>query len=96
MNHSAKLIDCEQYGINCYSCFYGFICGICAGNYDVTDIFVDSVLKICGSDDKDKLNNLIKRLNTLSTKCNINIVLSDCINENDLCEEVKSIINIIK
>lgn len=28
---------------------YGFLAGICAGNYDVTDILVDSTLKITGT-----------------------------------------------
>ena len=42
VTHKARLIDTEQYLISGYDMLFGFISGICAGNYDVTDILVDS------------------------------------------------------
>ena len=50
VSHKARLIDIEQYNVSGFDAFYGFLSGICAGNYDVTDIFVDSTLKITGRD----------------------------------------------
>ncbi len=47
VTHKARLIDTEQYLISGYDMLFGFISGICAGNYDVTDILVDSTFKIC-------------------------------------------------
>lgn len=47
VTHKARLIDTEQYLIEGYDMLFGFISGICAGNYDVTDILVDSTFKIC-------------------------------------------------
>ena len=47
VTHKARLIDTDQYAISGYDMLYGFIGGICAGNYDVTDILVDSTFKIC-------------------------------------------------
>ena len=38
VTHKARLIDTEQYLISGYDMLFGFISGICAGNYDVTDI----------------------------------------------------------
>ena len=46
VTHKARLIDTDQYSISGYDMLYGFISGICAGNYDVTDILVDSTFKI--------------------------------------------------
>ena len=46
VTHKARLIDTEQYNISGYDMLYGFLSGICAGNYDVTDILVDSTFKI--------------------------------------------------
>ncbi|MEE0265450.1 MAG: hypothetical protein UD936_07470, partial [Acutalibacteraceae bacterium] len=43
----ARLIDTDEYQIAGYDVLFGFISGICAGNYDITDIFVDSTFKIC-------------------------------------------------
>ena len=50
MSHKARLIDTEHYEITGYDAFFGFLSGLCAGNYDVTDVLVDSTLKIGGQD----------------------------------------------
>lgn len=50
ISHSAKLIDIDEYKINGYGELLGFLSGLCAGNYDITDIFVDGLFKICGRD----------------------------------------------
>ena len=46
ISHKARLAVADEYGIRGFDSFYGFIAGMCAGNYDITDIFVDSTLKI--------------------------------------------------
>ncbi len=74
ISHQARLVDSDSYGIQGLEAFDGFISGICAGNYDVTDIFVDSTLKIIGQDMK-ALEELIERMNKLSKEANVNIVL---------------------
>mgnify|MGYP002795768301 FL=1 len=55
VDHAARLVDIEAYGIKGAEALFGFISGICAGNYDGTDILVDSTLKIIGPD----LNQLV-------------------------------------
>ena len=71
LSHKARLVAAEDYAINCFGCLYGFIAGMCAGNYDITDIFVDSTLKI-GGDDLEKLANCVEKL----SKLEVNITLS--------------------
>ena len=71
LSHKARLVAAEDYAINCFGCFYGFIAGMCAGNYDITDIFVDSTLKI-GGNDMDKLAEFVEKL----AKLEVNITLS--------------------
>ncbi len=71
LSHKARLVAAEDYAINCFGCFYGFIAGMCAGNYDITDIFVDSTLKI-GGDDLEKLADFVEKL----AKLDANITLS--------------------
>jgi len=46
----ARLIAADDYGIKGYDAFYGFISGICAQDHDITDLFVDAILRICGRD----------------------------------------------
>ena len=70
----ARLAVAEEYGINGYDTFYGFIAGMCASNYDITDIFVDSTLKIGG--DKEGLLAFVEKLSELCKKSEIRIVMS--------------------
>ena len=44
ISHKARLVDSDAYSIEGLDALVGFISGICAANYDVTDIFVDSTL----------------------------------------------------
>ena len=50
VTYKARLIDTDMYAISTGEELYGFIAGILSSNNDITDIFVDSALKICGND----------------------------------------------
>ncbi len=67
VTHKARLVDTEQYNIMGYDTFFGFLSGICAGNYDVTDILVDSTMKIGGQSFND-LADFITKVNVLAAK----------------------------
>ena len=47
IDHKVRLISTDEFGLIDYDMFYGFLCGLIAGNYDITAIFIDSVTKIC-------------------------------------------------
>jgi len=52
--HVVRLIDASQYGFDGYDFLKGFISGLHSANYDITHIFIDSVLRIIGRNvDKD-------------------------------------------
>ena len=44
--HKVRLIDASQYDFNDYDFLKGFISGLYSANYDITHIFIDSVLRI--------------------------------------------------
>ncbi len=67
VTHKARLIDTEQYAITGYAAFFGFLSGLCAGNYDVTDVLVDSTLKI-GGQDFTQFADFIEKINVLAAK----------------------------
>ncbi|MBR6735535.1 MAG: hypothetical protein IKL92_01540 [Oscillospiraceae bacterium] len=50
LSHQVRLVDVEQYGVKNFDAYYGFLCGLMAGNYDITDIFCDATLRVCGND----------------------------------------------
>ena len=82
ITHKARLIDADAYGIAGLDAMVGFVSGICAGNYDVTDILVDSTLKIIG--DGADLEALVAKFEALSNSAETNIVLSVSAAEEDL------------
>lgn len=50
IKYHARLVDTQEYGVDDADKLYGFVCGMLAGNYDITELFIDSALKICGDD----------------------------------------------
>ena len=50
IKYQARLINTEEYYIEDARALSGFIAGILASNHDVTELFVDSALKICKND----------------------------------------------
>ena len=88
ISHSARLIDIDSYDVKGGKGLYGFLAGICAGNYDVTDIFVDSTLKITGSG-AEVMAPLVEELKKLSQESGANIVLSVSAADEEIPESVK-------
>lgn len=92
ITHKARLIDSDAYGIKGLDALEGFLCGICAGNYDVTDILLDSTLKIIGQD-MAALTDLITKAKKLSEEANVTFTLSISADENEIPAEVLALVN---
>ena len=60
VKYQARLINSDEYFIDDAHSLGGFIAGILASNHDVTELFVDSALKIC--------NNNVDEFEVLVTK----------------------------
>lgn len=87
ITYKARLIDTDEYVIADAEALYGFIAGILASNNDITDIFVDSSLKICG-DDVAAFEAMIPKLAAICS--NINLVMSASIAVEDCPESIKA------
>ena len=86
ITYKARLIDTNEYSINDAEALYGFIAGILASNSDITDIFVDSSLKICGND-LAAFENMLPKLEKVAE--NVNVVMSASIAVEEAPEGVK-------
>ena len=64
VTHKARLIDSDAFGISGYGEYYGLICGIKAGNHDITNVFGDATLRI-GTRDYDELVEFFKRISKI-------------------------------
>ena len=83
VRHKVRLIDTEAYRISGFEMFYGFISGMCAADYDVTDILVDATFKI-GGRDMGGLVDFLKRLCVLSDESKVNLVFTISCDEHEL------------
>lgn len=81
--HAVRLVDSDAYDIKGEDALCGFLSGICAGNYDVTDIFVDSTLKITGTG-AEALEVIIPELEKLSAAAETNFCLSISASDADI------------
>lgn len=86
ISHKVRLVVTEDYSISGYDMFYGFFAGVLAGNYDITDVFVDGIIKI-GGKNYDELGKLLDALNAITGE-NINLVVTVSENNEALPESV--------
>jgi len=84
-----RLVDVDNYGISGYDMFYGFFCGLLASNYDLTDIYVDGILKIGGG--VDGLGELLEKIDKL-TENSVKVVITVSTEADNLPESVKKYI----
>ncbi len=87
LTHKARLVDSDEYGIDNYEALYGFISGMCAGDYDMTDIFVDATLRI-GGRDYDKFADFIEKLSKLCAIASVQVTFTVSCDEADLPAKV--------
>ncbi|MDD2955666.1 MAG: hypothetical protein PHD67_05050 [Oscillospiraceae bacterium] len=91
IDYSVRLIDIANYDINGFDMFYGFITGVLAGNYDITEIFVDATLRI-GGRNMDELANMIEKLDKVSDGNKVSLVFTVSCDASDLPESIKKYI----
>lgn len=89
---AVRLIDAKDYEIKDATALYGFVCGILSGNYDVTEVFVDSALKICG-DNLDEFEDFIYKLEGITEKIGVDCVITASLPIESLPEGLKKYLN---
>lgn len=75
ITHKARLIDTDSFAVADGQALYGFVAGISAGNHDITDIFIDSALKICG-DDMAAFELFVKEIDKLAAAAGFTCVMT--------------------
>ena len=88
---SVRLMETSKDEIEGYEEFYGFLTGVLAGNFDITDMFIDSTLRI-GGRDYDKLGKFLQKLNKSVGDRNENIVFTISADKEELPESVTAFI----
>ncbi len=70
-----RMAEAKEFNIFSWDEFLGFICGIISGNFDITHIFIDGILKIVNNT-MDGFEDFLKALEAISEKFNIDFEIS--------------------
>jgi len=85
IRYQCRLIDAEQYAISDAQSLYGFIAGILASNHDVTDLFIDSALKICKNNTAE-FDQFLQEVDALLKNYTVNCVITSSIGVEEATE----------
>jgi hypothetical protein len=91
VKYTVRLINTNDYLIFDAEALYGFVAGILASNHDVTDLFIDSALKIANND-MAGFEAFVKEVDELSNKLGVNIVITSSIPVEEASDLVKKYI----
>ena len=50
VNYRVRLVDSKEYGISNRDMLKGFLSGLHAGNFDITNVYIDNLYKTIGTD----------------------------------------------
>ena len=88
INHNVRLCEVDVYNISGFDMFYGYVAGLLSSNYDISEIFVDSILRI-GKGDHDLVGfaQLLKELEAILTD-DITMIFTVSADKEALPEEI--------
>ncbi|MBQ8960266.1 MAG: hypothetical protein IJ071_03495 [Ruminococcus sp.] len=87
ISYKVRWCDVQQFGIEGFDAFYGFVAGMLAGNYDIKDIYVDGILRIAGRD-YEALGAMLEKLDKLTGE-DATVCFTVSADENELSDNVK-------
>ncbi len=90
--YQARLIDAGNYDIGSYEFLKGLICGIHAGNYDITHFFIDNFYKMVEDKSPEALCKFISWLDSFATSEGIDFFISISVDPETVPEELKKYI----
>ena len=88
IKYQARLINTEEFMISDAQSLYGFVAGILASNHDVTELFIDSALKICNND-MASFEKMLDELATLVAKTGTTLFITSSMPVEEASDTVK-------
>ncbi len=76
VNYRCRLIDAGEYQLYGYTFLKGFICGLHAGNFDITKIFIDSFYKIIAEPTDEKTAEFLDWCDAFGKQNNLDFFIS--------------------
>ena len=87
--YSARLISASEYGINTNNLLRGFICGLHAGNYDITHVFIDNFYKLLDDNSSDTVASFLEWLEDFSKANSIDFTITASDDAENVSDRIK-------
>lgn len=85
VKYSIRLINSNDYPVNDFPQLLGFVAGICAKDYDLDALYIDSIHRVSKSNCKESLLVFLENIETF-TKDKLNVVMTLSIDPSELDE----------
>ena len=76
IHYHIRLIDAQEYKLNNYDLFRGFISGLYAGNYDISHVFIDNLCKTVGCEVGRETEEFLNWLDVFGEKNNVKFTVT--------------------
>ncbi len=88
IKYQCRLIDTDQYKVSDAESLYGFVAGILASNHDVSDLFIDSALKIC-KNDAVAFDEFLLKTDTLVSELGVKCLITSSLSPDEATDTMK-------
>lgn len=87
VSHRARLIATDRFSLTGADAFYGFLCGVCSGDHDITDMLIDGTLRIIGRE-KENIERFFQNIGLLEKETGVEFVFTVSADEKELPESI--------
>ena len=76
LRHQIRLVDASEFNIGSFETLRGFVCGLYAGNYDISHVFIDNLCKIAQTTDEQEVGAFLTWLDNFTSPLNIKAIIT--------------------
>jgi len=88
LKYKIRLVDISEYPVEGFSELLSFISGIYAKDFDLTHIYIDSIVKVAQSDDMNAMALFLSRLDSFLKESSIEVSIILSLSIDDLPAEI--------
>ena len=92
IHYHVRLISADEYQITTYEGLRGFVSGLYAGNYDISQVFIDNLCKTVGADVDAETEKFLNWLDVFGERNNIKFTVTISADEDTATEGMKQYI----
>ncbi len=90
INHRIRLVEITEYPVEGYEQLLSFLAGITTMDYDITDIYIDSLFKVASCDCAESCGRFLSALEAFSQKQNLTFHVVISLESDEIPQTLKS------